>query len=196
MQLSDISSTVKVPTSPKTDFFKYWLIFLRPFHHLTDREIDLATAFLKKRYELGKDIKNDDLLDKIVLNEDYKREIRTEVGITLTHFQVIMGKLRNNKFIQDNKINPRFIPRIKEENGQFLLLVYFDFTAPVSVDKLNEPKKEKKEEKKTSKRGRKRKQPVEESKEEVVKEVVEEAPEFNMQVDFEGEIDLDDETNN
>lgn len=163
MQINEIPrSTVKVPTSPKTDFFKYWLIFLKPFHHLTDREIDLATAFLKKRYELSKDISNDDLLDKIVLNEDYKREIRAEVGITLTHFQVIMGKLRNNKFIQDNKINPRFIPRIKEENGQFLLLVYFDFTAPIP-----ESVQEDKPEKKATRRGRKKKVSVEE-KEEVV----------------------------
>lgn len=135
-KLSEISSTVKIPTSPNTNFFKYWLVFLRPLHHLTDREIDLATAFLKKRYELSKDIMNNDLLDKIVLNEDYKREIREEVNMTLTHFQVIMGKLRSNKFIIDNKINPRFIPRIKEENNQFLLMIYFDFSNPLANEEL------------------------------------------------------------
>lgn len=160
MKLSDFSSTVRIPTSPDNDFFKYWLIFLRPLHHLTDREIDLATAFLKKRYELSKSINNDDLLDKIVLNEDYKKEIREEVGITNTHFQVIMGKLRNNKFIENNKINPKFIPRIKEENGSFLLLIYFDFNKPVVIDKLTYKKKEEKKEepkKIPKKRGRKKK---------------------------------------
>jgi hypothetical protein len=38
-----------------------------------------------------------------------------------------MSKLRKSKIIVDNKINPRFIPNVKEENGNFKLLLLFTF---------------------------------------------------------------------
>ena len=46
------------------------------------------------------------------MNEATKREIRESCNLSATHFQVIMGKLRESKVIVNNKINPRFIPNI------------------------------------------------------------------------------------
>ena len=60
------------------------------------------------------------------MSEDVKKKVREECGITLQHFQVIMGKLRKNNVIIDGKINPKFIPHITEENGIFQLLLLFD----------------------------------------------------------------------
>ena len=37
-----------------------------------------------------------------------------------------MGKLRRNGLIVNNKINPRFIPNITEDNGSFKLMLLFD----------------------------------------------------------------------
>jgi hypothetical protein len=37
-----------------------------------------------------------------------------------------MGKLRKSNVIVDNKINPKFIPNIDEESGNFKLLLLFD----------------------------------------------------------------------
>jgi hypothetical protein len=37
-----------------------------------------------------------------------------------------MGKLRKSKIIVDGKINPRFIPNIREEEGFFELLLLFE----------------------------------------------------------------------
>jgi hypothetical protein len=37
-----------------------------------------------------------------------------------------MGKLRKSNLIIDNKINPRYLPNINEENGSFKLLLLFD----------------------------------------------------------------------
>ena len=93
---------------------------------MTDREIDVITSFVKHRYELSKVIKDDDILDKVVMSEDTKRKVREECNITLPHFQVIMGKLRSSKVIIDGKINPRFIPNIEEEDGFFKLLLLFE----------------------------------------------------------------------
>jgi len=58
------------------------------------------------------------------MSENSKRKVREECNLSLPHFQVIMGELRKNKVIVDNKINPRYIPRIKDENN-FQLLIYF-----------------------------------------------------------------------
>ena len=104
-------------------------MFLEPYHHLTNREIEVAAAFVKYRYELSKAVKDNSLLDidQMVMNEDTKKKIREECGISSAHFQVIMGKLRKNRVIVDGKINPRFIPNISEDDsGVFQLLLLFD----------------------------------------------------------------------
>lgn len=121
-----VNNIIRIPTSLNGKFFRYWLEFLAPFHHLTDREMDVATSLIKYRYELSKVIKDDSILDKVTMSEDTKRKIREECNITLPHFQVIMGKLRKNKVIVDGKLNPRFIPNINEEDDSFKLLLLFD----------------------------------------------------------------------
>lgn len=118
---------INIPASLEGSFFRYWFEFLRPFHNLTARELDVITAFTKQRYELSKVINDDTILDKVVMSEDIRKQVREECNLSLPHFQVIMSKLRDNKVIVDNKINPRFIPNIKEEDGNFKLLLFFDF---------------------------------------------------------------------
>ena len=120
------NNIIRMPCSLSNNFFRYWFMFLEPYHNLTDREIDVITSFVKHRYELSKVIKDNDILDKVTMSEDTKRKVREECNITLPHFQVIMGKLRKNKVIIDGKINPKFIPNIKEETGTFQLLFLFE----------------------------------------------------------------------
>lgn len=88
--------------------------------------MDVITSLVKQRYELSKVIKDEEILDKVVMSEDTKRKVRAECNITLPHFQVIMGKLRKNKLIVDGRINKRFIPQLPEDAKEFKLLLYFD----------------------------------------------------------------------
>lgn len=123
------NNVIRIPTSLQGKFFKYWFEFLEPFHHLTNREIEVIAAFVKYRYELSKAIKDNSVLDidQMIMNEDTKKKVREECGISPAHFQVIMGKLRKNKVIINGKINPKFIPNLSEdENGIFQLLLLFD----------------------------------------------------------------------
>ena len=120
------NNIVRVPCSLSGSFFRYWFMFLEPFHKLTDREIDVITSFVKQRYELSKVIKDNEILDKVTMSEDTKKKVREECNITLPHFQVIMGKLRKNKVIVDGKINPKFIPNINEDTDTFQLLLLFE----------------------------------------------------------------------
>lgn len=121
-----INNIVKIPASLDGNFFRYWLEFLKPYHNLTQREVDVATCFLKYRYELSKVITSQNILDEVIMSEDTKRKIREECSITSPHFQVIMGKLRKNQIIVDGKLNPKFIPNIEEESGFFKLLLLFE----------------------------------------------------------------------
>jgi Trp operon repressor len=129
----EVDNVINIPTSLKGKFFKYWFKFLLQFHGLTDREMDVAAAFLLKRFELSKVISDVNILNSVLMNEDTKREIREMVDIGHQHFQVIMSKLRKTKVIIDNRLNPRFIPNVKEENGSFKLLLLFSFTDEKSV---------------------------------------------------------------
>jgi hypothetical protein len=122
-----VDSIINIPTSIKGNFFKCWLRFLLPYHNLTNREMDIAAAFLMKRHQLSKVITDVNVLDSVATSEETKREVREMCDITIEHFQVIMSKLRKSQIIIDNKLNPRFIPRIKEENGNFKLLLLFTF---------------------------------------------------------------------
>lgn len=119
------NNVIRIPTSQKK-FFRFWFEFLKPFHKLTDREIDVITAFTYERFLLSKVILDPDVLDKVVMSEDTKKKVREESNITLAHFQVIMGKLRKNRVIINNKINPKFIPNITEDDNSFKLMLLFD----------------------------------------------------------------------
>lgn len=123
-----INNIIRIPTSLDGKFFRYWLEFLKPFHSLSEREMQVATLFIKQRYELSKVISDEDILNRVLMGEETKKAMREECGLSLPHFQVIMGKLRKNKIIVDNKINPKFIPNITEENGVFQLLLFFDLS--------------------------------------------------------------------
>jgi hypothetical protein len=95
--------------------------------------MDVAAAFLLKRYELSKVISDSNILESVLMNEDTKRSIREECDVKHQHFQVIMSKLRKANIIVDNKINPRFIPNIKEGKESFNLMLMFTFNDVKSI---------------------------------------------------------------
>ena len=70
-----VDSVIKIPTT-LDDFFRYWFEFLKPFHQLTGREIDVATALVKQRYKLSKVITDNNILDKVVMSEDTRKLVR------------------------------------------------------------------------------------------------------------------------
>lgn len=113
-----------VPTNSKTVFRK-WLEFMRPYHKLTDREMDVAAAFIRHRYELSKVISDENILDNVLMSNDIKKKILNECGITLQHFQVVMGNLRKNGVLINNRINPKFIPSLQEGSDYLTLMFYF-----------------------------------------------------------------------
>lgn len=124
MNLVSANNIIRIPCSLGM-FFRYWVIFLRPFHRLKNKEMDILVSFIRYRYEYGKVIKDEDILDSVIMNKDTKKKIREENGVSQAYFQVIMSKLRKNDVIVDGRINPKFIPNISNEDN-FKLLFLFD----------------------------------------------------------------------
>ena len=122
------NNVARVPCSLSDSFFKYWFMFWEPFHKLTKREIDVAASLVKTRYELSKVVKDESILDKLIMSEDVKKKVREECNIQTQHFQVIMSNLRKHQVIKNGKINPIFIPRIREGENTLQLLFLFDFS--------------------------------------------------------------------
>lgn len=120
------NNVVVIPTSLENGFFKYWFEFLRPFHKLTDKEIEVMACLVKHRYLLSKSIISNELLDQISMNEDTKRKVREECGLSQTYFQILMSKLKKRNMIVNGIINPKFIPRIEEGSDNFQLLLSFN----------------------------------------------------------------------
>ena len=123
---SKINNIIKIPTSVD-DFYKYWMIFLKPFHNLTNKEMDVAAKILQYRQRLSKIIKDDTVLNDVLLSRENRKKIREELDITPAHLQVILSTLKGVGFLNDGKVNPRFIPRINNDK-QFNLLMNFDFS--------------------------------------------------------------------
>lgn len=120
------NNIVRIPCKSLKSFFIYWFTFLKPFHNLSAREIDVIASFVKQRYELSKVIKDEELLNNVIMSSDIKKKIREECNITSQNFQVIMSGLRKRKVIINDRINPRYIPNLGEDPSSFQLLLHFE----------------------------------------------------------------------
>jgi hypothetical protein len=121
------NKVIEIKSSPKTNFFRLWCEFIKPIHNLTNREMDVLAGFLKERYELSKGITDNIILDKVLMSEETKRKIRLQCDISSEHFQIIMSKLRKNKVVVNNMINPKLIPNMPNDDTGVGLLIYFNF---------------------------------------------------------------------
>ncbi len=124
--MGKINNVITIPTSIEGGFFRYWFEFLRPFHKLTDREIDVIASFVKHRFLLSKVVSDQEVLNKLTMSDDTKKKVREDCGISQAHFQVIMTKLKKSKVIENGRINPKFIPRLDPDSNNLQLLLSFD----------------------------------------------------------------------
>lgn len=109
-------------------FFRAWLVFLRPYHGLTDRQIDIAAALLRHRHSLSSVISDEVVLNEMLFADSVRNKILGECNLNIGHYQVILGELRKHKFIIDGCINQRYIPDLRDGAGSFLLAVNFQFS--------------------------------------------------------------------
>lgn len=119
-------STVRVPCNNLQEFFVYWLKFLQPFHSLTIRELEVLACILKHRYILSKVISDEKVLGTVLFSDDTTKKMIEDLEMSAQYFKIILSKLKKVKIIVDNVVEPKFIPKLKEDNGMFTLLFVFD----------------------------------------------------------------------
>lgn len=117
-----------IKTSFKEFFYK-WLYITSPFHKLGGQELSVLALFLYYFYEYKKDIKNDDLIWKILFDYETKQKIKEELNIKDSVFQNIMSNYRKKKIIVDNKINSVYIPNINFEEPSYRIIYNFIINA-------------------------------------------------------------------
>tara|TARA_R110000851_G_scaffold71614_3_gene159203 strand:+ start:5902 stop:6315 length:414 start_codon:yes stop_codon:yes gene_type:complete len=112
---------------PKKKFFMYWLQFLKPYHKLRDKEIEMLSLFLNKRYELSKKITDEDILDTMLFDKRIKDQIKEEMNYSNHQvFNNMLSSLRTKGVIVNGKINKGLIPELTGLGKNFKLIFNFN----------------------------------------------------------------------
>lgn len=120
------TNILKIKSKTLDELFYNWFLILKPIHKLSNKECVLASKLYKVRHELKDVILDKEILDATILSDTSRKKIVEEMGITITHLQVLLTSLRKKNILIENKLNPKFIPQIKDSN----LVLYINFEAP------------------------------------------------------------------
>ena len=118
------TNILKIKSSGYDELFLNWFLILKPLHNLSNKECILASKLYKYRGELKEVILDKEILDTTILSDTYRKKIIEEMEITMIHLQVLLTSLRKKNVIIDNRLNPKFIPHIKD--SELSLLIRFE----------------------------------------------------------------------
>lgn len=109
---------VKTLNISKKSFFFRWLEFLKPYHKLRQKEIELLALFLYKRYQLQKVISDENLLNKMLFDTDNRKEIRNELNYSSGQvLNNMISSLRSKGVLdKNNNILKSLIPNLEADN--------------------------------------------------------------------------------
>lgn len=108
-------------------FFIYWLQFLKPYHKLRDKEIELLSLLLEKRYILSQKVFDPVLVDDLLLSTQNRKEIVDEMGYT--SMQVLnnsLSGLRKKNVLIGNSIIKGLVPNLQKDAKTFELRFNFN----------------------------------------------------------------------
>lgn len=117
---------IKKIRTDKRSIFKYWLRFLKPYHKLRPKEIDALATILYYRYELSRDISNEDMLNTVLFSTPTRNKMREDLGnMGQKIFNNLLTSLRKKKVLsKDNKVMKALIPNMTEDG--FKLIFNFE----------------------------------------------------------------------
>lgn len=106
-----------------TEFFQEWVKITISYSKLSEADASFLVELLARRYELSQDIKNEKYLTEILFGKDSKELMSKNLG--MKNIQIWENKAsafrKKNIIMEDNKINPSFIPKIKNKIGTFAI---------------------------------------------------------------------------
>jgi len=103
-----------------------WLMFLKPYHKLRNKEIEALGLILYYRYELSRQIPDTEMVDTILFSTQTRSKIRADLDdMGQKVFNNLLTSLRKKQVItKDNKIHHALIPSMTEEG--FKLVFNFE----------------------------------------------------------------------
>lgn len=114
-----------IKTSKKL-FFKHWLNFTKPFHKLTNKEIEVVSLLLYYHSKYREETNNNKILWKMIFDYDTKMLIKKELDNMKDQIlQNLLSSLRKKKVIVNNKINPVYIPDLDKDSNNFKIIYNF-----------------------------------------------------------------------
>ena len=113
---------VKRISTSKKEIFRYWLEFLKPYHKLRQKEIEVLSLMLYYMYELSREVKNPKLVNKLLFSTETRNQIREDLGgMGQKVFNNLLSSLRKKKVLSaNNVINPVLIPNMTEDGFQLI----------------------------------------------------------------------------
>ena len=119
------NKNIKRIHTTKKSMFRYWLEFLKPYHKMRTKEIEVLSLMLYYRYELSREIQNSEMVDTVLFSTKTRLKIRSELdNMGQRNFNNILTALRNkNVLSKENKITNVLIPNMTEDGFQLI----FDF---------------------------------------------------------------------
>lgn len=110
-------------------FYRMWVEFLTPYHKLAAREKDVMATIISQYFKLKKQCEDPVMLRELLWSQSSRQDMRTTLGMSQPHFQMVLGKLREVGVIKDGDINQRFLPHIRSDSKTFELRVVFDYSS-------------------------------------------------------------------
>jgi hypothetical protein len=118
-----VDGMMVIPTKSK-DFLRAWLEVMKPLHKLTPTEMNFAAVMLKKREEIAAKVKDSAMVDKLLFDEDTRKILIEESGLSPSHVQIILKKMRNAGVLNGRRVNPTYIPIWKKGKPFKMLFVF------------------------------------------------------------------------
>lgn len=110
------------------DFYRAWMDFTAPYHHLTSREREVAARILSYYFKLKPHVGDDlEVLRDLLWSRKTRKDMMESLNMSSAHFQMVLKKLRESQFLVDGDINPRFIPH-KTDEPRLMLAVVFNWS--------------------------------------------------------------------
>ena len=121
---------VKCPDENR--FFRSWVEFQTPYHHLTPREKDVAARILQQYFKLKSSMPDDsdpDVLIELLWSRNSRKDMIASLEMTQPHFQMTLGKLRESGFLEGDKIGAKYLPSMIPGGKLLVLQVMFDWSS-------------------------------------------------------------------
>ena len=122
---------VKCPDENR--FFRSWVEFQTPYHHLTPREKDVAARILQQYFKFKMSMPEDsdpDVLIELLWSRNSRRDMIASLQMSSPHFQMTLLKLRESGFLEGEKIGAKYLPTMTSGGKYLILQVMFDWSSP------------------------------------------------------------------